>query len=72
MSLPLVGSKGAKVTLTHREWDRLRNLLQDQPQFRFFGVPEDKALLDKLDWHCADTYEPPADDGRQWPQADNE
>lgn len=45
--------------LTHAEWNRLRNLLQDQPQFRFFGVPADKALLDKLDAHCAATYEEP-------------
>jgi hypothetical protein len=51
-------------TLTYREWKLLRDAWLDSDDF-------DPALglLAKLDWHCADTYEPPADDGREWPQS---
>lgn len=60
-----------KARLTYREWDRMRNALQDSADFSVRNE-RDKALLDKLDWHCADTFDIPMDDGRQWPQAENE
>lgn len=43
--------------LGYREWDLLRNVLQDSDEFDPQD-PEHKALLAKLDWHCADTYRP--------------
>lgn len=55
--LPPVGRKDERVNLSYREWSLLRSALQDSDDFDP-QEPAHKHLLAKLDWHCADSFDP--------------
>ena len=44
--------------LKSREWDRLKALIQESPEFDAEDT-NDVVLLLKVEWHCQDTYDLP-------------